>query len=416
MASFALISLRKHLKEQRYLIVMDDIWSSTAWDSVQRCFPDDNNGSRILLTSRLKEVAEYASSDIVKKCNGLPLAITVIASLLSKIEAAVDKWNNVTENVSRYVIGDSNDACSKILYLSYNQLPHHLKACFLYFGVFQEDYEMPVKKLVRLWAAEGFLRTEENRNMEEVAMECLQDLVDRSLIFVSKQSYNEKMKTIRIHDLLRDLCLREVRHENLLNVIEDEKFPFYKLEELIIKHWGYHIHIPCCDIPWATGFLPNLKKLKFSWTNLSWSDMTVIGILPNLEVLKLIHAIHSKDNMWEPSKEGFRQLKRLVIEDRYLERWNVVGDNFSVLECLELRNCYSLQEIPSGFADITTLALIKLNRCLDSVLASPKLIQEEQYNYYGNALLVCSENIMAVAADSTLGCFCINPYGIYDMH
>ncbi|XP_031091541.1 putative late blight resistance protein homolog R1B-16 [Ipomoea triloba] len=61
--------LRKHLKEQRYLIVMDDIWSSTAWDSVQRCFPNDNNGSRILLTSRLREVAEYASSD--RRCKQL---------------------------------------------------------------------------------------------------------------------------------------------------------------------------------------------------------------------------------------------------------------------------------------------------------------------------------------------------------
>ncbi|XP_031091899.1 putative disease resistance protein At1g50180 isoform X2 [Ipomoea triloba] len=56
--------LRKHLKEQRYLIVIDDIWSTTAWDSVQRCFPDDNNGSCILLTSRLREMAKYVSSGI----------------------------------------------------------------------------------------------------------------------------------------------------------------------------------------------------------------------------------------------------------------------------------------------------------------------------------------------------------------
>ncbi|XP_031091539.1 putative late blight resistance protein homolog R1A-10 [Ipomoea triloba] len=619
-------SLRRLLMGKRYLIVMDDIWSTTAWDSVQGCFPDDYNGSRILLTSRLREVVEYANPgnssinmhfldaneswnlycnvfgqtkfpsefeqigrNIVKKCNGLPLAIIVIASLLSKIEAAVEKWNNVAENVSRYVIGDSNDACSRILYLSYNQLPHHLKACFLYFGVFPEDYEIHVKKLVRLWAAEGFLRAEEHQNMEEVAMECLQDLVDRSLVFVSKQSYNGKMKTIRIHDLLRDLCLREARYENLLNVIGDEKLPFYKkkiscpwisatsrfhllpvskcyhkshsfhypnayysksvkclfshfkllrvvdiesvyvfmnmygvvyvlanlihlrylalrysnrtsnryfhlklfehwniqsfivdgvldsseacgiwkmpllknfciqridslgtssvvhrnlesiswlnaklctkdlftripnlkklgiyggyqdnnldyfynimhlgqLEELSITAWFFN-HIPYRGISWATNFLPNLKKLKFIDTYcLAWSDMELIGMLPNLEVLKLKHAIDRKDTMWEPPEEGFRQLKRLVIEYTFLEHWNAVGDHFPMLECLELRSCYSLQEIPSGFADITTLALIQLNLCWDSVLASAKLIQEEQYNNYGNALLVRSENIKA---------------------
>ncbi|XP_019163180.1 PREDICTED: putative late blight resistance protein homolog R1B-17 [Ipomoea nil] len=238
-------TLRKRLKDQRYLIVIDDIWSKEAWDSVQRCFPDDNNGSRILLTSRLREVAEYAASlgnsiinmpfldvteswnlycsvfgktefllvfeqigrDIVKKCKGLPLAITLVASLLSKTEENVQKWKNVAESV----IGDSNEACSSVLSLSYNQLPHPSKACFLYFGVFPEDYEIPVKKLVKLWVAEGFFGAVNNKNLEEVAMECLQDLVDRSLVLIGKQSYNCKIKTIRMHDLLRDLCLREAR-------------------------------------------------------------------------------------------------------------------------------------------------------------------------------------------------------------
>nr|GME15207.1 putative late blight resistance protein homolog R1A-4 [Ipomoea batatas] len=168
-----------------------------------------------------------------------------------------------------------------------------------------------------------------------------------------------------------------------------------QLEELSIRAWWNLNHIPCSGIQWATSFLPKLKKLKFFDTKLQWSDMRLFGMLPNLQVLKLINSIASEDRMWEPSEEGFRQLKRLVIEDVFFERWNAVGDNFSVLECLELRNCYSLQEIPSGFANITTLVLIQLKSCLDSVLASAKLIQEEQYNNYGNAVLVCSENIKA---------------------
>ncbi|XP_019154314.1 PREDICTED: putative late blight resistance protein homolog R1A-10 [Ipomoea nil] len=611
-------NLRKRLMGQRYLIVMDDVWSTDAWDSVHRCFPDDNNGSRILLTSRLKEVAEYASSgnspiympfldaneswnlycnvfgkkefvlvfeqvgrDIVKKCKGLPLAIIVVASLLSKTEEKVEKWKNVAKNV----IDDSNEACSEILSLSYNQLPHHLKACFLYFGVFPEDSEIPMKKLVKLWAAEGFLGVVKHRNMEEVAMEFLQDLVDRSLVIVSKQSHNGKIKAIKIHDLLRDLCLREGGHKNLLSVIGGftlpkrchwisinpqyfnikhflelfdkfhslhsfefidlsiEAFCSFKLlrvvdmnlghwnfgcrnlwdfgarvlntENLIhlryialsingkkfpltlmpVEHWNIqsfiirargdmldtsqayriwkmpllrnfyiegipfsletsgvvHRHLEtiswldpiCCtkdlftkipnlkklgirgrlssenpnyfnnfvqlgqleklsikdpcllsvlrsSIPWTTSFLPNLKKLKFMETNLPWNAMWLIAMLPNLEILKLIHACRGEK--WKPSKRRFCRLKRLVIENTRLRYWNVVGEHFPMLECLELRKCDYLQEIPSDFSDINTLALIQLNECWDSLLASAKWIQEEQHNY-GNDTLVRSKDI-----------------------
>uniref|UniRef100_M0ZT66 Disease resistance protein BS2 n=1 Tax=Solanum tuberosum TaxID=4113 RepID=M0ZT66_SOLTU len=49
--------LQKSLKSRRYLIVLDDMWSDKAWDDVRLCFPSENNGSRILLTTRNTEVA-----------------------------------------------------------------------------------------------------------------------------------------------------------------------------------------------------------------------------------------------------------------------------------------------------------------------------------------------------------------------
>ncbi|KAI3736405.1 hypothetical protein L6452_15944 [Arctium lappa] len=45
---------------KRYLIVIDDIWSIEAWDDLKLFFPHENTGSRILLTSRLNEVASLA--------------------------------------------------------------------------------------------------------------------------------------------------------------------------------------------------------------------------------------------------------------------------------------------------------------------------------------------------------------------
>lgn len=53
----------KSLKWKRFLIVVDDMWSTDAWDNVSRLFPDDNKGSRIILTSRLTDLATYANPD-----------------------------------------------------------------------------------------------------------------------------------------------------------------------------------------------------------------------------------------------------------------------------------------------------------------------------------------------------------------
>ena len=41
---------------------MDDIWNTEVWNEVSTAFPNNSKGSRILITSRIKEVALHASS------------------------------------------------------------------------------------------------------------------------------------------------------------------------------------------------------------------------------------------------------------------------------------------------------------------------------------------------------------------
>ncbi|KAK4727456.1 hypothetical protein R3W88_032373 [Solanum pinnatisectum] len=254
--------LQKSLKGRRYLVVIDDIWTERAWDNIKLCFPDCNCGSRILLTTRNMEVAEYASSgkppnqmrllnfdeswkllqrevfvkncfspefeqlgkQIALKCGGLPLAIVVIAGLLSKIGEAFDEWTSVAENVSSVVSTDHNVQCMRVLALSYHHLPNHLRACFLYFAMFPEDTVIFVNKLVKLWAAEGFLKAEMMKSIEEVAEKCVKDLIDRNLIFVhSVSSFDGKIKACRMHDVIRELCLREASNTNFVNVMMDNQ-------------------------------------------------------------------------------------------------------------------------------------------------------------------------------------------------
>ncbi|XP_015084357.1 putative late blight resistance protein homolog R1A-3 [Solanum pennellii] len=44
--------VQKSLKGRRYLVVVDDIWSTDVWDTIRGIFPDYNRRSRILLTTR----------------------------------------------------------------------------------------------------------------------------------------------------------------------------------------------------------------------------------------------------------------------------------------------------------------------------------------------------------------------------
>ncbi|MCD9639681.1 hypothetical protein HAX54_024387 [Datura stramonium] len=255
--------LQKLLKGPRYLVVIDDIWTTKAWDDIKLCFPDCNSRSRILMTTRNMEVAEYASSgkppyqmrllnfdeswsllyekvfarefyppefeqfgkQIALKCGGLPLAIIVIAGLLSKIGKVLDEWKRVSENVSSAVSTNLDVQCMRVLALSYHHLPHHLRACFLYFALFPEDELIFVNKLVKIWAAEGFLKVDEMKSMEQVAKKCLKDLVDRSLIFIHRvSSFDGKLKYCGMHDVIRELCLREARNMNFVNVIKRKNY------------------------------------------------------------------------------------------------------------------------------------------------------------------------------------------------
>ncbi|PHT52017.1 hypothetical protein CQW23_06479 [Capsicum baccatum] len=244
--------LQKSLKRKRYLIVLDDIWSCEVWDGMRRCFPtEDNAGSRILLTTRNNEVACYAGTEnlslqmsfmdkyeswslfkseafssealsyefetvgkqIANECHGLPLTIVLVSGLV-KYKREIEDWKSVAKDVTSFVTNNTDERCSRVLGLSYDHLTSDLKTCLLHFGIFPEDSEIPVKELMRTWMAEGFLKLE--NDLEGEAEKCLQELVDRCLVLVCKKSLDgTKIRSCKVHDLIYDLCLREIQRKNI---------------------------------------------------------------------------------------------------------------------------------------------------------------------------------------------------------
>ncbi|XP_019171307.1 PREDICTED: putative late blight resistance protein homolog R1B-16 isoform X2 [Ipomoea nil] len=256
--------LYRRLKGRRYLIVLDDIWDIEAWNVIKRSFPDDNNGSRIIFTSRHTNIASHVNTrslthdmhllnmdqsikllslkvlgtesfplelenvgiQIAGKCQGLPLAIIVVAGILVKMNKTAESWEDVAKSVGSFQNNGSSEEWLDVLSLSYNYLPQHLKPCFLYIGAFPKNDEISVPRIIRLLVAEGFLLVFEGKTMEEVAEEYLEDLISRSLLMATKRGYDGRVIKCNMHDLLRDISIRESERENFLHVNVSPGVPY----------------------------------------------------------------------------------------------------------------------------------------------------------------------------------------------
>ncbi|XBJ28232.1 hypothetical protein VPH35_005370 [Triticum aestivum] len=250
--------LRQHLKDKRYLIVVDDVWDESTWKTILCAFPEDCNGSRVIVTTRVEGVARAACHndresiykleplseensrrlllnrvfgsvhdcpselegvmvEILKKCHGLPLAVITIASLLAGEERSTKGWESIRDSLGAQSATNPNmEEMKNILNLSYMHLPAHLRACFLYLGMFPEDFEILTGDLVRQWIAEGFISSLHAQDLEDIGRSYLNELINRNMIQPSETECREEC--CKVHDMMLDLILSKCAEDNFVSV------------------------------------------------------------------------------------------------------------------------------------------------------------------------------------------------------
>ncbi|KAJ9550616.1 LOW QUALITY PROTEIN: hypothetical protein OSB04_014661 [Centaurea solstitialis] len=593
--------LHKKLMGRRYLIVIDDIWSIEAWDNLRLFFPHENTGCRILLTTRINEVALHVKPhgyvhslpclteeeswellkhkvfhgdecpkwsikpgmQIVKKCEGLPLSLVVMAGVLAKEAMSQDLWQNIAYSVrSSYGVSDQKE-CMETLALSYHHLPDHLRECFLYLGGFTDHFRINVREVIWLWVAEGFIEEVGNRSLEDTAKAYLTELIMRNLVMIAKRNEIGDVKACKLHDLVRELCVQKAKEEGFFLKIDSPRLSSQLLEGITYKqpriftnqnvnilkiphsltrairtllcfhvyaHWLESIprsfvllrvlniqRLQRCDIPqglellvhlrylsieiwypykfplsicklWSLQtliiqtaistsmrlpcqitFLENLRHLRsnsllcfpyiekpmnlHSISNVMFGDglgnfqkyfpnikklavygatddechfellpylenlkltgkglqghiafpatlkklslvrcllpciqMSLIQLLPNLEVLNLQGDLTRRGRKWDACEQQFRQLKLLTLDTLHIKHWKATSTSFPCLKKLTLRRCIYLEEIPLEIGDIATLEHIEINKCNMSLVESVQRIQHEQHDM-GNSEL-----------------------------
>ena len=159
--------------------------------------------------------------EMIEYCGGLLLTIAVLEGLLATKQTR-EGWDDVHKHVKSYLHEEQNLRVNKVLALSYNDLPSHLKPCFLYLGHFPEDFEIPTKELIRMWMGEGFISQIQHGGgredtMDDVGDRYLRELVQRCMVLVENRGSLGRIKTCRIHDLMRDFCASKAQEKNFLH-------------------------------------------------------------------------------------------------------------------------------------------------------------------------------------------------------
>ncbi|PIA30006.1 hypothetical protein AQUCO_05700006v1 [Aquilegia coerulea] len=367
-------NLFRFLGGKRYLVVLDDIWNTTDWDILKPAFPN-SRGSKVMLSTRNEEIAIHAdpmsfrlkprfltddegwellcrkaliplsSGDLeecgrrmVRKCGGLPLAIIVLGGILQS-KRSLGEWENVSKKIG---ISGHESRVLSILSLSYEELPYHLKPLFLYLGLFPEDSNIRVTNLVRMWMAERLITEQEGETIEELGRQCLDELIHRCMVQIGeKRLGEERAKTCRLHDKMRDLCIEIGKKENFFKVMSHQNNDpsssssssssvFLKLRRCAIhveergKQYIFPKHLtPCLR---TAIFIPKDLFTEYC-PNIVYKDFKSLKVLEFQGVLK--------------TEREFRGVVKKLSNLRYLSVrrlafGNLIG-NFVCLETLDVR-------------------------------------------------------------------------------
>ncbi|KAF6987112.1 hypothetical protein CFC21_004789 [Triticum aestivum] len=274
--------LARQLEDKRYLILIDDIWSVSAWEKINDSLPDSSKGGRVVVTTRFKSVAVACcrqngfpyehkpldkkksynlfrqiipnaphhptdvASDVLKKCGGLPLVITVVAGLVaSKLSSgpSASTLDHYLPEVANALSGEletnlTTQGVTKILERCYTDLPADLKTCLLYMSMFPKGRSISRKRLIRRWISEGFIIEKHGKTVEEVAEDCFNELIVRNLIRAVSNSSNGKVKNYQIHDMVLEYIVSKSSTENFITVVGGHwqtPFPSYKVRRLSVQ-------------------------------------------------------------------------------------------------------------------------------------------------------------------------------------
>uniref|UniRef100_A0A2P2QMP5 Putative disease resistance protein RF9 n=1 Tax=Rhizophora mucronata TaxID=61149 RepID=A0A2P2QMP5_RHIMU len=329
--------VRKVLVQKKYLIVLDDVQSPDVWEDLRFAFPHSSNGSRIVLTTRDANVAHHfdpwmsfslqlrrltdeeswtlflkkvqrgedslissgllsLKGEILSKCGGVPLTIVMLGGMFFTKQLNYQVWSRLIGHGS--FDEDPSDSMN-IVAVGYEDLPSALKPCLLYLGLFPRSYEIPVRRLFRLWLAEGLATPTAGQHIspEDLVETYFEELVNRNMIEVEKWRLDGSPKKCCMPGALYDTLSQDAMAKGFFHV--HRNLDYKKEPQFNVQRIAEYLDIK--SYPSSDPYIQHLRSyISFN---------TRKGDTPADEVDKLLNKI--------VAKRGFGLLTVLDLENIY---------------------------------------------------------------------------------------------------
>ncbi|KAE8721203.1 putative Disease resistance protein family [Hibiscus syriacus] len=391
------------LHKKRFVVLLDDLWERVDLNKVGIPEPSQENGSKLIFTTRSLEVCFemearkkikveclkpeeawklfqekvgdetlHSHPDIPKlaqkvaeECRGLPLALVIIGRAMA-CRTTPEEWKHAITKLKQSRLSKMENEVYPLLKFSYDYLDPTMKCCLLYCCLYPEDYPIPTKTLVEYWFCEGLFESDKISEAQMEGDHIINSLLRASLLERVDESFFGE-ECVKMHDVIRDMGLWiacEPEEE------EKEKSFFVKagaqlLEEPDVKAWegAKRMSVMKNQIKVLRGTpkCPNLQTLFLSENSLEVISDGFFQFMPHLIILDLL-----RNSDLEGLPKGISRLTSLECLDLSgtgITELPMELKSLKKLKMLELRNMWSLRRIPQNL--ISSFSKLQIFRLTD---------------------------------------------------
>ncbi|KAJ9184698.1 hypothetical protein P3X46_004400 [Hevea brasiliensis] len=192
--------------------------------------------------------------------------------------------------------------------------------------------------------------------MEDVAEDFLEELIDRSMVQVVERRYDGRIKTCRIHDLLRDLAMSEAKECKFLEILDGDTFHSMIRARRIAVHTSLHMYM---SLRHPNPHLRSLLRFTRSPESLWRCQWTYISDYHKL--LRVLDLHGAAVHILPKETRELIHLRHLGLRNTGLKRFSFSINNLSKRQTLDIR-ATKISRIPYEIWEIESLRHLYFHR------------------------------------------------------